>query len=133
MMRLVDASQLFLDLGENNAQMDIFRENGQILLQVYRYSDVKRWDCDIDFGIRDGYVFELLFSKSKTDNAANFARFQNTEARTSFHKFNKIEQNSFFAFLPKNVRLEKFEKFISSTLSAVYGNLENIDFQVNVY
>jgi hypothetical protein len=128
-----DAVEIFLGSNEANTQLDIFRENGQVMLQVYRYSDVRKWGYGIDFGVDNGYVFELLFNKSKTNNVENYARFQNSELWHEFRTFSDIEQNSFFYFLSINAGQDRFSAFVIKVLNEVYGNPENIDFQVNIY
>ena len=43
-MKIIDAVDLFRRLEETNLQLDVFRENGQVILQMYHY---KGGNCQI--------------------------------------------------------------------------------------
>ncbi len=125
--------ELFINNNESNAQLDVFRDNGQVILQIYKYKDVKKWNIGIDFGLHDGYVFELLFTSSKTDNSSNKDRFNSSSRRDTFVKFDKIKEDSYFAFLPADIELNDLSRFINDILLDVYGNQLKYVMEFNVY
>ncbi len=76
-MMLHDYIEKLLKLNEPNTQLDFFRNNGQVLLQVYKQKDVLSWGLGINIVAIDGLVFELHFHKAKTNNSINKTNFIN--------------------------------------------------------
>lgn len=123
-MELERALAILMDSNESNMQLDIFRRNGNILLQGYRYEDVKKWGLEIDFGNTDGVVFELMFSPAKAGNHLNLERFENSVFKEKFKSFERVSQNSCFCFFSTQTSINDISRSISDLLNTVYGELE---------
>lgn len=50
---------------EPGTQLDLFRENGQVIIQIYKQRDVLTWGLEIYLDDPDGLVLEVLFNKAK--------------------------------------------------------------------
>lgn len=132
-MQISNIVDSFVRIEDQNLQIDFYRGNGQVILQVFKYSDVKKWGIGIDFGNYEGVVFELTFSKSKTNNEQVYMKFINSELFSQFKKFVSIKQDSFFSFIPFDLGNFEIEKFITTLLNELYGDETNIEIQLNSY
>lgn len=132
---MTDLVQRFTELDERNLQLDIFRENGQVLIQVFKYSDVKKWDIRPDFGSHDnGYVIEVRFANGKTNNKAHLKNFENSEIRSRYQDFQELEKGSYFSFIPTTSTALELQAFILKTIEQVYGReVGTLDVQLNAY
>ncbi|MFW5700938.1 MAG: hypothetical protein ACOCWM_04535 [Cyclobacteriaceae bacterium] len=131
-MNIIQAVDIFKTEDGKNIQLDIFRSNGQVLLQVYRLSDVKEWGL-IDTSNEEGYLIELTFNKSKTSNRNNKERFMFSEYKEKFHRFDKIPEDSYFYFVPKQIDSTEFSNLIMKLIKDVYDDVEEVTFSVNEY
>ncbi len=132
-MEMKKAIEILITTNESNTQLDLFRSNEQVLLQGYKYKDVKKWGLEIDFGSVDGIVFELMFSPSKTHNRLNFKRFENSVVKEEFKSFERVSQDSYFCFFSSQTSIEEISNFISKTLMEVYGELQGNYFRVAAF
>jgi len=116
--------KIFRNGGRPNTQMDFLRDNGQVLMQVYSYKEVKFWRPDLDFGDDDGYIMELYFTKSKTDNDENYKRFCFSEFYSNFKTFDSIKpKGAYFSFLGKEISDDNFSEIVTGLLRKIYGEI----------
>ena len=122
--------QKMLTSTEKNIQLDIFRENGEVLLQIFKSDDVKNWD--VDFVVtQNALVFQLLFNGGKTDNKANQKRFLEAEISEDFEKVEFYNQETYFANFPITMGIETIENIVGRTIAEVY-DLELLDIHVTL-
>lgn len=111
--------------GKPRLQMDFLRDNGQVLLQVYSYKQMKLFFPQLDFGNETGYLLELNFSKSKTDNDINYRNFTLSDYYTQFRKFDDIKpKGAYFGFLKEEISDNDFSEYISKLLFTIYGDIQ---------
>ncbi|KYG81557.1 hypothetical protein MB14_13305 [Roseivirga ehrenbergii] len=107
---------------EKNMQLDIFRDNGEVLLQIFKSEDVKNWNIEFDV-TKEALIFQLLFNKNKTENSANLSRFLNSSLSKNFQRVEFYKQETYFATFPYTIGLEIIQSTINQLISEVY-NLE---------
>lgn len=132
-MNTREVIELFRNSTEKNAQLDILRDNQQVLAQIYRYEDVKRWNIGVDLGNEKGYVIEIMFAKSKTNNSKNKQRFHSSNLIHQFIKFEEIEEGSYFRFINRNTSISDFEMLVYELLNNIYGMDIKFSFRFNIY
>ncbi|MDX2359658.1 MAG: hypothetical protein QNK23_02550 [Crocinitomicaceae bacterium] len=119
-----EAIRFFRYSGKPRIQMDFLRDNGQVLMQVYSYNEVKFWRPSLDFGDESGYILELYFYKSKTDNDVNYKRFCFSESYSRFKTFEDIKpKGAQFSFLNSKISNDYFAEFITELLRSIYGDI----------
>jgi len=131
-MRLHSALLELKTSREKNVQLDLFRENGQVLLQLYKQSDVNNWGYNINLTDEKGLVLELSFNNAKQNNKYNFKRFKESIYIESFRTFPKVEQNSFFIGFSGHESVEYIVSHVLDIIKTVY-ELENFNFSINAY
>ncbi|MFD0991668.1 hypothetical protein [Tenacibaculum geojense] len=128
---IVLLSNNFLTSNEKNLQLDFFRDNGQVLLQVYKQYDVNNWDLEFYSTDINSIVIEIHFHKDKTNNELNFMRFKKSELSK---KFIELEKNSYFYRLESKTSKNEFIEFIFNTINIVYEiKNKKFDFTLNAY
>lgn len=124
----------FIESNERNMQLDIFRKNGEVLLQIFKQTDVKGWGLGINITDNKGFVVQLLFHKDKTRNEENYKSFQNSSCFNNFEKINFHGQNAYFMGIPSKIGLDSFESEIYNILNQVYSfSDESFDVTLNAY
>jgi len=119
---------------EQNVQLDIFRENGQVLMQVYKQKDVTKWELGVELVDKNGFVIEITFHPNKSKNKENIKRFLESELYKKFNKYDSIEQNSYFIGIPSNWNIKNIEDIILKILSDIFNmKIKNIHFTLNAY
>ena len=97
---------------EPGTQLDLFRENGQVIIQIYKQRDVLTWGLEIYLDDPDGLVLEVLFNKAKKNNNENYARFIKSELFKHFAKINSIKEDSYFAVISSGWSTDKILNFV---------------------
>ena len=133
-MNLTNLLEILKNNKEPNAQLDIFRDNGQVLIQIYKQRDVLTWGLDIKLEDTEGIVIEILFNKIKKNNNANYLRFINSELFTHFIKIDNVKHDTWFAVFSSKWQTEEIFNFIINLINDVY-KLKNseIKFNLNAY
>ena len=107
-------------------QLDILW-NGQVVLQVFNQSDVKKWNYQMPLNEEGGIVLNLFFHKTKRNNQDNHIRFKGLDIFDQFI-LRKMDKGRLMAFyLPISIMANtvKMSETISNLLFDVYG----IDFK----
>jgi hypothetical protein len=132
-MTLNECVKLFLKSNNRNIQLDIFRINGEVLMQIFRKRDVKSWSWGIDYMDDDGCIIDLTFNKQKTNNEQNLKRFENSD----FYKFFKIKPSrigkSFYIDIAESWNNTDLENYIFQIISVIYDMNDRIEFTLNAY
>ena len=124
----------FIESNERNLQLDIFRKNGEVLLQMFKQSDVTKWGLDIKVADDMGFVVQLLFHKNKTGNKESYQRFLESNCFNDFKKIDFHGQNAYFMGIPSGVSLDVIEEKLHKILSRVYSfNDDSFDVTLNAY
>src|SRR5699024_10234763 len=110
---------IFLKSKEKNIQLDFYRENGEVLLQIFKGYDVSLWEVDLEFLKNDNIVYQLLFHKDKTNNDGNLKRFEDSFMYSNFKKVDFYNQEAYFYVQSINLPKE-LENKISEILNEVY-------------
>lgn len=121
----------FFSSKERDLQLDFFRSNGQVLLQVYKQYDVNKWDLEFNSTDKNATVLEICFHRDKTDNKENFDRF----CKSDYCKdFLELEKNSYFYRIESTTSSEKVKDFLLKLIFSIY-KLEDkkIEFTLNAY
>lgn len=115
-----------------NLQFDFHASNGQILLQVFRGSDVQNWSISLDVP-RESVLIILHFSKNKTNNEARWARFVESEVFSLFEKFS--DEDGVHFGLVVALDHDQVKSKIEQIFSQVYSAEELVDsyFTLNAY
>ena len=118
---------------DRNLQLDFHLRN-QIIMQVYKLSDVKKWGLDIESQITDNMIVELIFNKQKIDNVNNKKRFLESDLFEKFYKFERIKEDSYWTGIDSEQEIERVEKSILKIVTTVYNlNGEIIRYTLNAY
>ena len=135
MLSFNTAVTTFLSSSERGLQLDFFRKNGEVLLQVFKGVDVKSWPIDI--GIRDSncVVFQLLFNKQKTGNSENLKRFLEEKVFRDYEKVDFHGQNAYFKYLPISFdSYHLFEEEVQRVVEKIYClDFGEVEFTLNAY
>ena len=81
----------FIQSQERNIQLDFYLRS-QIIMQIYKLSDVKNWGFDIENQITNDMIIELTFKKQKFDNVNNKRRLLDSDLFEKFYKFERIKK-----------------------------------------
>ncbi|CAM1351018.1 hypothetical protein [Tenacibaculum halocynthiae] len=114
-----------------NLQLDVFRSNGQVLMQLYKQRDVNLWDLNFDFPDDKAIVIEVSFHKDKLDNSKNLSNFKSSKL---FEKFTEVEKNDYFLRLRGNTDTIEVYKVVMKIVNDVYSlKNEYINYTLNAY
>lgn len=132
---ITSAIDTFLNSNEKGLQLDFFRKNGQVLLQVFKGYDVEGWDIDLVLPDEDSVVIELHFHKNKTDNKANLDQFMQSGFFNEFEKVDlKDQDNAFFSIVIHNQDGEALEDKLHNIIAEIYSlDGEEVGFTLNAY
>ncbi|XLS28400.1 hypothetical protein ACJD0Z_14480 [Flavobacteriaceae bacterium M23B6Z8] len=132
-MNLTTALQFFIRSDEKGLQLDFFRDDGQVLLQIYKGNEVATWNKV--YVIDENELLLLLrFHKSKTDNESNFNRFMSLNTFTQFRKIK--DQNQIFYYQPVSAttKIPMLQRKILDIIFDVYDLRSNqFSFTLNAY
>jgi len=123
----------FIELNEKNLQLDFFCRK-QVILQIFKMRDVKKWGKNIEQYVQGDIVIEMTFNKHKIDNSNNKERFINSDLNYTFKKVDNIEQDSYWLGLNISVGINQIQKEILNIIHTVY-KIENepVEFTLNAY
>ena len=130
MNNLKDFIDSFINSKERNLQLDIFRENKQVLFQLYKQYDVNRWEIRYDSIDLDSSVLELRFNREKTSNKKNKERFETSEA---IKNFDLVEKDTYFRRFDSDMDAEEIENEIIHLLKVVYEYNGQLIYTLNAY
>ena len=123
----------FVQSNQSNLQFDFYSRN-QIVLQIYKISDVKNWGFGIEKQIIQDLIIELTFNKQKIDNDINKARFIKSNLFDCFYKFETIKEDSYWTGIDSKQDLEQIEKQILEIIDTVYSlKGEKIEYTLNAF
>ncbi len=120
----------FLSSKERNLQLDFFRDNGQVLLQLYKQYDVNTWGIDFSSSDLDASVLELRFHKDKSNDKENNQRFVNSSL---FMEFNLVEKNTYFMRISSGTDSRGIEDKILNIIKEVYNYNGEFSYTLNAY
>lgn len=126
------AIDLVLDSPNRNLHLNVFRQDGQILAQLYNNQDFKKWNLIETPFVQNGIVLELRFSESKTDNEENFRRFKALRQENSFIPSTDVSDFSFFKLFPDSLGSAAIEVESRKFIEFVYGRVD-ADFELIGY
>lgn len=132
-MELIEGIELFRSYNEPEKEIQILRENGQVLLQLFNYHSSFKIH---DIGNESGYIILIRFSKSKTNNKDNYQRFLNSEYFKSFVQpkpESKDHKDLYCVLLPKHISNNEMLVYLSGLLREVYGKETRIIVRVNIW
>ena len=120
---------------EKNVQLDFFRYNGEVLLQIFKGSDVKHWEIDLEILNDKCFVFQVLFHKNKTNNDLNYDRFISSNLNNEFEKIPFHGQLAFFSLVPFDLLNENQiqEKIVKLIIKLYNINTSEFYFTLNAY
>ena len=123
----------FIELNEKNLQLDFFCRK-QVILQIFKMRDVKKWGKNIEQYVQGDIVIELTFNKHKIDNSNNKERFISSYLNYTFKKVDNIEQDLYWLGLNISVGIIQIQKEILNIIHTVY-KIENepVEFTLNAY
>lgn len=133
-MTLTNYIEILKSSKEPRIQLDFFRDNGQVLIQIFKQRDVLTWGLDIDLVDSNGLIIELAFNKAKKSNKQNYIRFTESEIFKNFTYCEKGRENSYFAGIPSKWSTKEIYNFISKIINEIYdiGN-SSITYTLNAY
>lgn len=122
----------FIESNERNLQLDFYRKNGEVLLQIFKGYDVNLWEVDIET-LENDIVYQLLFHKDKTANNDNLKRFKHSALFSDFKKVNFYNQNAYFYSVPIGSS-EEIKSKIFEILELIYDLGSNqVRYTLNAY
>jgi len=124
----------FNNLNDKNLQLDFFRGNKQVVLQIFKGYDVRLWNIDFEVKDYNSYILNLHFNKGKTNNKLNYDRFMNS---SYFNKFKLVKVNKIFTNyfeIGQNESIEFVENTILDIIRVIYDiDLNEVEFTLNAY
>ncbi|MCT4665886.1 MAG: hypothetical protein N4A45_11695 [Flavobacteriales bacterium] len=125
-------SARFLVLNVSGLQFDFSRNNnGSILLQVFKGSDIKRWNWKLDCFPTD-IVFMLHFHKDKDDNEASFNRFVSNKIFENY-QLGKVDSIPVFFRVIRNViSANELTQEIKKTIKVIY-EIDQFSYELNAW
>ncbi len=123
----------FLNSDERKIQLDFYSRN-QIILQLFKLSDVKTWNYGIEKYIKDEIVIELTFNKNKIDNQNNKHRFINSEIFKAFFKLDSIKEDSYWTGVDIKLNITQINQMIIRIINTVYElKNETVEYRLTAY
>lgn len=126
--------EFFLNTKELKIQLDILRNNRQLLIQVYKQKDIINWKNTFSITDLEGCVLLIHFHKSKTNNSENFIRFKSCELYNDFVSVDFFGRDFFFLGIKSTCDLKQFNFLISRILKDIYSlnqfDLNGVHFEV---
>jgi len=133
-MKLIEFIQQLKETSEENVQLDFFRENGQVLLQIYKQRDVTKWKWGIDLTDNEGFILNLTFNSQKTQNKENLKRFTTSQKFKDFKSIKLFNQNSFFRGISEKKSTTETANYIIELIGEVYNiDLGTIYYTLKAY
>lgn len=133
MSSLINLLTKFVYSSERNMQLDFFSMN-QIVLQIYKRSDVQNWNFGIETYIADDLIVELTFNKNKLNNQSNKQRFLGSIVFKDFIKVDTVNTDSYWTGISINQDINHIQQKIQIIISSVY-DLKNqkLEYSLTAY
>lgn len=112
------------------AQLDIYRETGEVLFQLFKTKNVLNWSEQFDFTDEKGHVIVISFSKSKTDNGLVLIRFIGSSWFNSFVKMSEKMGDSYYFYFPGSFSEIEVSNMVNEMFYEFYGTLKNVRFEL---
>ena len=123
----------FIHSSESNLQLDFYSRK-QVILQIYKLTEVIKWNYGIENYIMDDFVVELTFNKSKIDNEGNKQRFLDTNLFSDFIKVDTVNTDSYWAGISKELDLNQILMKIQRIIRSVYDLKDQpIEYSLTAY
>jgi len=123
----------FVKSQERNIQLDFFRSNGEVLFQVFKQYDTKRWDTKIELVDEKGLILQIIFNKGKTHNKENFERFSNSYLFNEFSFIEFHKQKAYFRGIPSSWNQQKVINLFNELINTVFALNSGFYFTLNAY
>lgn len=127
---LNELANTFLLSDEKNLQFDFFRDNGQVLFQLYKQYDVNTWDLNFESNDLNSTVIELRFHEKSTNNKLNFERFQNCSHK---NKFIQVSKDSYFMNVKSGIISTDLIQIIQELIREIFSYEGEFHFTLNAY
>jgi hypothetical protein len=130
---LSTATGIFVNSQEPGIQLDVFRENGQMLLQIGKGYDVKNWNTPLKVNSND-IILLLHFHKSKDHNSKNLLRFLNSPLFRNYERFQMQGQEMYFSKSATTLKPEILEMEIRELVRDIYElDNEEVNYSLKAY
>lgn len=116
---------------ENNIQLDFFRENGQVLAQIFRQKNVKKWGGEV-LVKDDGLIMELNFNDEKLNNKTNLIRFKESKFYNLFQQSQSRLGQSYVIGINGNESVKDIVDLIHKVFFTFY-QVPDYKFTIRVY
>lgn len=117
---------------ERNIQLDFFRKNGEVILQIYKQKDVSTWSNDINLTDSQGLVLDLYFHENTINNNENFERFKNSIYFERAFKPVNPEYNSYFIGVESSMKLNRVLLIIKDIIINIY-EIKDFEYTLKAY
>lgn len=122
---LIDYIALLFELSDN-LQINFFRENGLIILQVFKGNTVKNWGEKLPKLKSDNQlVFCLHFNDGKTNNVYNYERFKTSKWNDLFIE---VKDEGWLGYVSDSDSVTQVHEMISNIIKDIY-DLEEFTFE----
>src|SRR5690625_7880620 len=97
-------------------KINIFDENENILLQIFKGSDVYLWEKEfkravLDKEMNESFIFLIQFNEVKENNLLNLCRFKESDWSSRFYKKKLYGQKFYFNILHfDDIKIIEFKK-----------------------
>ena len=123
----------FLNSKEKGLQLDIHRGNDEVLIQLFKQSDISNWKIDFEILDPDGYCICIFFNNQKTKNKQNLHRFKNSDFFDDFIFSKALGVDSYFYLSNGTDSVKKTESFCLELIKVVYDYDGQIIYRMNAY
>ena len=113
--------------------LNFYRVNGQVLLQLFKVANILNWDEKFSLPEKSGQILVVSFHKDKTDNDVNRIRFNQSTWRSEFCAMSSKMGDSYYYHLGSSVAYEEAFNKIENMLFDIYGELQNIKFELAIW
>lgn len=119
----------FINTPGGKLQLDFFRNNGEVLFQVFKQAN---WIELYELTDYKGYIINIIFSKSKTDNKKSFMRFENSKLFSLFEKKDFYKQEAYFMGVSSQENFDDFYNLLTNLTKDVF-EVESYYYTLNEY
>jgi len=119
-IKFEDAIEEFQTSFERKIQLDLFRESGEVLLQVFKGYDVLNWKFDIGEIQQTDSIFLMFFKPSRKNNENDYERLLNTEYLKDFVEVTDSDRQLFFLKVKGSESSILLHQKVEQVISDVY-------------
>ncbi len=125
---------VFIESKEKKIQLDIYLRR-EVALQIFKYSDVVKWDLEVPLTTTGGYVLHVLFNNNKHNNDANYERFTRNMNYSKFKSIPLDGGQAYFTQINDDIPTQEFADLISDLIIDTYhpNNSDLIEYHINAY